>query len=73
MTPEVRAHIFERLYRAPEARAMASQGLGVGLALARRLVVAHGGAIEVESVHGQGSTFRVPVPMAPPAGGRVAA
>jgi signal transduction histidine kinase len=73
MTPEVRARIFERLYRAPEARAMAIQGLGVGLPLARRLVLAHGGAMEVESVHGEGSTFRFLLPLAASTAGREAA
>ncbi len=41
-----------------------SQGVGIGLALAKELVVEHGGRIEVQSVVGQGSTFRVCLPLA---------
>lgn len=64
IAPELQGRIFDRLYRAPEARAMVANGLGIGLALARRLVLAHGGTIEVESEPGQGSTFSLVLPMA---------
>lgn len=65
MSPEVRARIFERFYRAPEAQRRAA-GLGVGLALVQQLVEAHSGQIEVESAPGVGSTFRVSLPIADP-------
>jgi signal transduction histidine kinase len=62
MTPEVQVRIFEKFYRAPEAMAVEAGGLGLGLALTRQLVLAHGGRVEVESVLGSGSTFRVHLP-----------
>lgn len=63
MTPEVQERIFEQFYRAPEAREIESGGLGVGLALVRGLVQAHGGTVTVASAEGEGSTFRVLVPL----------
>jgi signal transduction histidine kinase len=65
MTPAVRARIFEKFYRAPEARQHEAQGLGLGLALVQQMVLAHGGQIEVESTPGAGSTFRVVLPLMP--------
>ncbi len=62
MAPEVKARIFEKFYRAREARDVEAQGLGLGLALVNDLVVAHGGRVEVESEPGAGSTFRVVLP-----------
>ena len=64
MAPEVRQRIFEKFYRGPEARNVAARGLGLGLTLVRQLVAAHGGSVEVESVPGEGSTFRVRLPLA---------
>jgi signal transduction histidine kinase len=61
MTPEVQSRIFEKFYRAPEAALQegAGSGLGLGLALVQQFVAAHEGRIEVRSVPGEGSTFRV--------------
>lgn len=55
--------IFEKFVRGSAARENNIRGTGVGLALARQLVRAHGGDITVESHPGKGSTFRVLLPV----------
>jgi signal transduction histidine kinase len=55
--------IFEPFRRTEAARGCAP-GVGLGLSVARRIVEAHGGRIEVESTPGSGSTFRVHLPLA---------
>jgi signal transduction histidine kinase len=60
---ETQARIFEQFFRAPEAKVMEQQGMGLGLTLTQRLVAAHGGALTVESVPDEGSTFRVTLPL----------
>jgi signal transduction histidine kinase len=62
MSPEVQERIFEKFYRAREARDVEAQGLGLGLSLVQELIQAHGGRIEVQSAPGVGSTFRVVLP-----------
>ena len=55
--------VFDRFYRADPARARASGGEGLGLAIAKALVEAHGGSISLVSQPGQGSTFTIVIPV----------
>ncbi|WP_322658036.1 sensor histidine kinase [Streptomyces justiciae] len=63
LTPGQRARIFERFYRADTSRTRATGGAGLGLSIAHSLATAHAGTIEVESVPGQGATFRLSLPL----------
>jgi signal transduction histidine kinase len=58
--PAERERIFERFYRGSST----APGLGLGLYLARELVHAMGGSIQVESEPGRGATFTVELPLA---------
>ncbi len=55
-------HIFERFYRGQASRT--GRGAGLGLAIAKELVEAQGGALTVESTVGQGTTFTATLPTA---------
>ena len=57
-------HIFERFYRADQARSREPGGSGLGLAIALWIVGKHGGKIEVQSTLGSGSVFRLHFPLA---------
>jgi signal transduction histidine kinase len=63
-----RARIFEWFGRGKNAIRAGVQGIGIGLAGARRIVEQHGGSMEVESEENQGSTFtvRLPLDLRPP-------
>jgi len=54
--------LFQRFFRTERATAAAIPGTGLGLAIARAIVDGHGGRIDVESVEGAGTTFRVRLP-----------
>jgi signal transduction histidine kinase len=57
------SHLFSKFFRASNARKQRPDGTGVGLYLAKKVIIAHGGAIVFESIEGEGSTFgfRLPV------------
>jgi heavy metal sensor kinase len=62
VSQEHQSRIFDRFYRVDKARSREWGGAGLGLAIARWAVEAHGGQIVVESAEGVGSTFRVTLP-----------
>lgn len=64
-------HLFDRFYRADSGRNRAAGGTGLGLAIAQSIAWRHKGAITVESVVGEGSTFVVTLPLAADAVGPV--
>jgi PAS domain S-box-containing protein len=57
--------VFERFFRGARAAHRQIPGAGLGLSIVRAIVDAHGGRVEVHSVEGEGSTFRVELPVKP--------
>jgi signal transduction histidine kinase len=63
MSAEDQDRLFERFFRTASATDQAIQGTGLGLAIVKAIVEAHGGVITVESVEGEGTVFRVELPL----------
>src|SRR5580704_12555188 len=55
--------LFERFHRVAGARGRTHEGSGIGLALVQELVGLHGGTVAAESAYGEGTTFRVLIPL----------
>lgn len=66
ITQDDQAQIFDRFYRADNARAHTKKGTGLGLAICVWIAESHRGHIEVQSQVGEGSTFAVTVPLVSP-------
>jgi two-component system, OmpR family, sensor kinase len=62
IAPDDAARVFERFYRAGEARSRQNGGVGLGLAIVRWIAESHRGTVECASHPGQGSTFIVTLP-----------
>jgi two-component system sensor histidine kinase BaeS len=64
IAPEDLPHVFDRFYRGDKSRSRRGGGAGLGLAITRQLVTAHGGQIEVASAPGLGTSFVIALPAA---------
>jgi two-component system sensor histidine kinase BaeS len=62
IAPEDLPWIFDRFYRGEKSRSRATGGAGLGLAIARGIVEAHGGRIWAESAQGRGTRIRFTLP-----------
>jgi signal transduction histidine kinase len=71
--PEDLPHVFERFFRADPSRTRDDEtgGAGLGLAIVRSIVEAHGGTASVASEHGRGATFTLRIPLSEASGSTV--
>jgi two-component system phosphate regulon sensor histidine kinase PhoR len=61
--PQDLPHVFERFYRGRNVRQTGIPGTGLGLAIVKEIVNLHDGKIEIESAMGEGTTFRIWLPV----------
>lgn len=71
LSAELAGRVFDRFARGDEARTRSSGNSGLGLAIARSIVEAHGGTIELETAPGRGCTFTITLPERRTSGGPV--
>jgi heavy metal sensor kinase len=64
--PQALPHVFERFYRVDKARSRERGGAGLGLSIVRSICTAHQGRVEASSTQGEGTRFRVELPLASP-------
>ena len=62
IAPAERDRIFQKFVRGTDAKRAGIRGVGIGLALVKRIAEAHGGSVRVESEPGRGSTFTIALP-----------
>lgn len=63
ISPADQAHVFSAFHRSTNPNALSIPGTGLGLPIAQRIAESHGGALELTSELGQGSTFRFTLPL----------
>ena len=60
---DLKNRVFDRFYRVDKARSRETGGTGLGLAITKSVILMHHGAIRVDSVEGEGTTFMVRIPL----------
>jgi two-component system phosphate regulon sensor histidine kinase PhoR len=69
IAPGDQSRIFERFYRVDKARSRELGGTGLGLSIVKHVALSHGGSVSLKSTLGEGSDFRVLIPLVPDSSG----